>query len=356
MSAEAHPWNEPLWLRLATARRLPHALMLSGAAGLGKLAFAQRLAQWRLCSARDNGTACGLCRGCALFAAGTHPDVHVIAPERLALDDDSLMMRYAMRYVSDEAANRKRKPGLGIGVDAIRRLIDALGTHTHLAEERVVVLTPAHAMSLNAANALLKVLEEPPANTVFALVTSQPMRLPATVRSRCVRLDFSAPPTDEALAWLARQDLPAAGDAALLLSLAGGAPLTALEWAQQGFVAARDAYMNDVETLLAGGGDAIAAAARWKESGAARALRWLHGLLADLVRLRAGAAAAGLNNPDWAERLRTHADRINLKKACRAYDRVGEGRRELAGALDETLTLEDLLIELEGLTGNRQCQ
>ncbi len=356
MIAETHPWNDQQWLRLATARRLPHALMLCGAVGLGKLAFAQRLAQWRVCSARDNGAACGRCRSCALFAAGTHPDVHVLAPERLALADESLMMRYAMRYVSEEAASRKRKPGLGIGVDAIRRLIDTLGTHTHLAEERVVVLTPADAMNLNAANALLKVLEEPPANTVFALETAQAMRLPATVRSRCVRLDFSVPPSDAALAWLARQDLPAPGDAALLLSLAGGAPLTARQWAQQGFLTARDAYMKDVETLLAGGGDATAAAARWKESGAQRALRWLHSLLADLVRLRAGAQAGRLNNPDWGERLRTHADRINLKKTCRAYDRVGVGRRELAGALDETLLLEDLLIELEGLTGNRQCQ
>ncbi len=175
MSAETHPWNDGPWRRLATARRLPHALMLCGVAGLGKLAFAQRLARWRLCAARDDSAACGRCRGCSLFAAGTHPDMHVLAPERLALAGDGLMMRYALRYVSEEAASGKRKPGLGIGVDAIRRLIDALGTHAHLAEERVVVLTPADAMNLNAANALLKVLEEPPANTVFALVTARTM-------------------------------------------------------------------------------------------------------------------------------------------------------------------------------------
>ncbi len=350
MQAELPPWNAAAWRRLARAlERLPHALLLYGPAGLGKADFALRLAALRLCDEPPGDAACGRCRACRLLAAGTHPDFHVLMPEQTALAEEGLLATFAQRYGADDPPGKDRKPRAVIAVDQVRRLGEAVATRSHSSAYRVVVLQPAEAMNTNAANALLKLLEEPPPQTLMLLVAATLAPLPATVRSRCVRIDFTAPPAREALAWLADAGV-AGSDGPLLLALAGGAPLTALAWARQGFLAQREGLIDDARQLLSGGADPLAVAGRWREGGAGRALHWLHGALADMIRLRHCGEPPRLANPDCGERLRSATDGIHLNKLYRAYDAVGRRRAELGGPLDEALLLEDVLIGLQALS------
>ncbi|MDX1655478.1 MAG: DNA polymerase III subunit delta', partial [Candidatus Competibacteraceae bacterium] len=201
---ERLPWHQPHWQRLAAgveAGRLPHALLLSGPSGLGKMLFARQLTQSLLCrQPGENLTFCGKCRGCRLLAAGSHPDITRVEPE---------------------------EPGKPIKVDRVRQLCAFLGQTAR--GYKVALLSPAEAMNPSAANALLKTLEEPPPGSLLLLVTAFPARLPATIRSRCQILAFTPPLRTQALEWLSPR--VAGFQAGLLLDLTGNAPLAALEQA-----------------------------------------------------------------------------------------------------------------------------
>lgn len=319
-----YPWHQELWAQtVARRRRLSHALLLHGQAGLGKNAFALRLAHWLLCLQPGDTAACGECKSCLLLKSGNHPDLQLTRPA---------------------------EAGKPVAVDQVRALGEFVHLRPHIAPCKVVVLTPAEAMNVNAANSLLKVLEEPPPQNTLILVSHNIARLPVTVRSRCAGLLFRAPSREPALDWL-RQHVPDA-DAGLMLALAGGAPLTALERAGAGFAALRQEWLADVLALAEGRTNPLDCAGRWKEQGAEPALGWFHGLLADLVRLALAAPGeAGLANPDQAAQLQDLGKRLNLRHLLHFYDSVSETRRLLETPLDKQLLIEDTLIGWERLSG-----
>ena len=217
-----HPWNEPLLesvrKRLA---RLPHALLIHGVRGVGKLALAERIAQLLLCE--QERKPCGSCAGCRWYLAGTHPDFRRIEPEALAKELPS------GDEAPEEAPAKRSKPSIEIKVDQIRALEDFLNVGSHRGKLRVALIHPAEDMNEVAANALLKGLEEPPAGAVFLLVSHRPARLLPTIRSRCVALPVPLPAPEVARAWLEAQKVPNAGR---WLAYAGGAPLRALDYAK----------------------------------------------------------------------------------------------------------------------------
>jgi DNA polymerase-3 subunit delta' len=218
-----HPWNQPVFesFRQRTAR-LPHALLIHGARGTGKLALAEHIARFLLCEAADEARKpCGACEGCRWFLAGSHPDLRRVEPEALAREP-------AMDVEEGDAPAKKGKPSTEIKVEQVRDLAGFLNLRSHRGRLRVALIHPAEDMNPNAANALLKGLEEPPAGAVFLLVSHRPARLLPTIRSRCVALPVGIPPRGEALAWLSAQG---ARDPERWLAYAGGAPLMALEYA-----------------------------------------------------------------------------------------------------------------------------
>jgi DNA polymerase-3 subunit delta' len=341
VSGAPHPWNDPLWQRLcAGAERLPHGLLFAGPEGLGKNALAMGFAQWLLCAAPGETRPCGTCQNCTLFVAGTHPDLHVMQPERLMLENDDAMAVYARRYPVEGSKDRKKK-SQEIRIDQIRALLTSLQTHAHISRRKLALFSPAHAMNVNAANSLLKLLEEPPADTVLILVSSEPSRLPATVRSRCSRLDFAIPPREAALEWFTTA-VPGA-DHELLLDLAGGAPLKAAQWAAGDFLAQRSGLLGDTWALAAGRGDPVSCANRWQKSGVEMALVWLQGWIADLIRLASGGQPGVLFNPDALKELHAAAKRLHLKDLYAFSEKISEARRVLGGGLDEGLVIEDIL-------------
>jgi len=224
-----YPWqNDALEMLRSKRARLPHALLICGPAGIGKLTLAEHFAQGLLCEGKDGAQApCGKCEGCRWFAAGSHPDFRILEPEALARQPA------AGADESEESAvtpTRAAKPSLEIKVDQIRAMDGFLNLKSHRGGRRVALVHPAEAMNANAANALLKGLEEPPENAMFLLVSHRPGRLLATIRSRCVAVPVGIPDPGEALAWLQVQGLR---DAAPWLAFASGAPLAALKLAQE---------------------------------------------------------------------------------------------------------------------------
>lgn len=220
-----HPWNEPL-LEAVRRRleRLPHALLIHGVRGVGKLALAERVANLLLCEADDAARKpCGACSGCRWYAAGTHPDFRRIEPEALAPEPAPA------EEGAEPGPAKKGKPSIEIKVDQIRGLEDFLNIGSTRGKLRVALVHPAEDMNEVAANALLKGLEEPPAGAVFVLVSHRPAQLLPTIRSRCVALPVGLPAKEVAQAWLSSQGLK---DSGRWLAYAGGAPLRALEYAE----------------------------------------------------------------------------------------------------------------------------
>ncbi|HET7361962.1 MAG TPA: DNA polymerase III subunit delta' [Burkholderiales bacterium] len=225
-----HPWNEPIFEALKrTRKRLPHALLIHGPRGVGKLALAERLAQFLLCEhAEPDARPCGKCDGCRWYLGGNHPDFRRLEPEAIAkippVDAEE-------EEGSEAPARRTKQPSLFITVEQVRSLAGFLNLRSHRGALRVALLHPAEDLyQPNAANALLKSLEEPPAGAIFILVSHRPARLLPTVRSRCVAVPVPIPPQDVALRWLAGQGVQ---NAERWLAFAGGAPLQALAYAAE---------------------------------------------------------------------------------------------------------------------------
>lgn len=220
-----HPWNAPI---LDSLRRgldaLPHALLVHGPQGVGKLGLAERVAQLILCEFADAARRpCGTCEGCRWFAAGSHPDFRRVEPEALA------PAAAATSEGGDSEPAKKAKPSNEIKVSQVRELGDFLNVGSHRGRRRVALVHPAEDMNPNAANALLKGLEEPPGDAMFILVSHRPASLLPTIRSRCIRIPVALPPSDTALAWLRAEGVK---DAERWLAYAGGSPIRARQYAE----------------------------------------------------------------------------------------------------------------------------
>ena len=196
------PWQSDAWqhLREQLAReQLPHALLLSGVQHTGKSHFAMALARLLLCPEPVAGHNCGTCHACEMGRAGSHGD---------------------FRWLQPEGKSRVIK------IDQIREVVNFGNMTAGFGRGKVVVLAPAERMNPNAANALLKSLEEPAQDMYLLLVCHRPQGLPATIRSRCQQLRLPSPTAEQSLDWL-DQLTGKREDSAKLLDVADGRPLLA---------------------------------------------------------------------------------------------------------------------------------
>jgi len=226
MELKPYPWQDAVWQQLAAMRgRVPHALLLFGARGIGKRQLALAWAAGQLCeSPLPDGHACGVCAGCQLLTADNHPDLRRVVPAADAAPraDEAGEGGEAPAAESSKAAKASKV----IRIDQVRELDEFLSISSHRGGARIVVLAPAEVMNIEAASSLLKMLEEPPAGALFVLVADDIDAVLPTVRSRCRLLRVPPPAPAVALAWLKDQGVD---EAEARLAEAGGAPLAALE-------------------------------------------------------------------------------------------------------------------------------
>jgi len=317
------PGRELFWLapqlgalRQARARsRLPHALLIQDAPGAGGDQLALLAAQVALCSAAD--FPCGSCRDCQRAQAWSHPDLWYVAPE-----EDSRQIK----------------------VDQIRELNETLALSAHGSSASVAIISPADLLNVNAANALLKTLEEPRPGVLIVLVATVTARLPATVLSRCQRLPIRPPARAECAAWLRQQR--GAGDWEAVLDVLGNAPLLALAAEPGEVLALRAETEAQLEGALAGTIDLAAAAERWSD-GESYELRlrcaenWVTRCLAG--RLPGAPDVAELHT---AAHLPIANSSMSIRSVVRLVDALYELRRLATTTINKSLAVEQLFWQL----------
>jgi DNA polymerase-3 subunit delta' len=227
-----HPWNQPILDSLKAKRdRLPHAVLLHGPRGVGKLELAERMAQLLLCEHTDpNARPCDKCDACRWYLAGNHPDFRRVEPEAIAKAPVAAEEEGEEGSAPEAPARGKKQPSIVITIDQVRSLADFLNLRSHRGALRIALVYPAEDMNPNSANALLKGLEEPPTGAMFILVSHRPARLLPTIRSRCVALPVPIPPREAAIAWLKEKG---AESPERWLAYAGGAPVQAARYAEE---------------------------------------------------------------------------------------------------------------------------
>lgn len=344
------PWHDApyadLWQRVES--NLPHALLLTGETGIGKRRFADAFAAALLCQSPQGGFACGNCKSCLLVKAGTHPDLLLVTPEALR--------EGATESEGDgESSSKKKKPSAEIRVDDVRAVIAFAAQTAQFSGRRVVVIDPAHTMNVNAANALLKTLEEPGAGLTLLLVTDAPASLPATIRSRCQRVRLPGPAHGEAQAWLASLvgDAAKAGE---LLAAAGNPTRALLLVDDDDWVTQRKTLAGLLVDALTGAAspvrfaEAAAKARKVADEGAAASepllLDWLPSFLTDAVLLAEGAAPERLRNADIAPLLRRLVEARTTQPLFLLVDDIARMRQQMqaASGLNRQLLWEEVLL------------
>lgn len=320
-------WQTSIWKNLTQSqqsKRLAHGLLFHGADGIGKRAFALEFAHWLLCDQPLADKACGQCKTCQLIDANSHPDLLHLNPE---------------------------EEGKAIKVDQVRELIDKLSLTGHRQEGyRVILISPADALNINASNSLLKTLEEPPVNTVLILITDKPSKLMATIRSRAQMIRFDLPPTEQSLEWLIQQNMEKPD---LALKLCGGAPLAALAMTQDEGLLLRDKLFNNWQDLAINKADALESANLWIKEGfkikANLPLNWVSSWLLDMIRSLQGGLTSSMVNSDYAEVLQKLARQVDLKSLYSLLDRLNDTIRLAGTSANQQMLVEGLLLHWSGL-------
>lgn len=332
-----YDWNTPVWKSLLERMEsLSHGLLFTGPAGVGKVQFAEQFAAWLLCESSQKShslSACGQCASCHLLASGNHPDIRL-----LTLDEEE----EAEEGAEAKSSKAAKKPSTQIKIDQVRALEDFVFVGSHRQGARIAVIHPAEAMNLAAANALLKMLEEPPPNVYFILVSSNIRRLLPTLLSRCRKVVFGQPDATVAAAWLKAEGVK---NPERLLSLVGGAPLAAAEWAAAGLDAQ---YSQAADSFADARTDVVTLASKWQTGLSGKSGSWrtehlvdaLQKWLYDLQRVQLGEKpryfAAALTT------LQALAKQAAPSRLARGYADVSRIRSTVNHPLNAQLMLEDL--------------
>jgi DNA polymerase-3 subunit delta' len=312
IDSKALTWHKKFaqsWLDRIEQGRLPHAVLLAGPSGVGK-------------------------RAAAAWMAARHLDMSNAA--ELPQYPQQQIAHADMRWITPLEDKQS------IGIDQIRELVAEMSLTSYQGGGKVAVIEPAETMTNNAANSLLKTLEEPNGDALLILIADRKGRLPATIFSRCQRIDFAVPAEQDALEWLDR--IQPGGNWAEALRLAGNAPLDAIT--AMGQLDTHAAMSRDFAAVAAGRDSAIDVAARWTKLNTAFVLDWLARQVQSAI-FRASDAAKGGSRGTIDESVLKRMDRRNL--FC-YLDIINRLRGQPGGSYNVQLTLEGLLIDLsEGL-------
>ena len=294
--------------------QLTHAWLMHGTRGTGRGQFALALAQYLLCEQPEPTGACGQCPSCHWFSAETHPDSLLISPE---------------------------SEGKAIRVDQIRDLIEKLSLTPHGKQgRRVVIISPAEALNRQAANSLLKSLEEPPPNTYFFLITAELSALPATIRSRCQLLKLPSASAEQAKAWL-EQVSGGNADTQMALEIADNAPLVAGELLESGAVSTYQQFFREFIQAVSEPVPANQMAEQWLKQAEYMPINWMLRWLSVLIKLKQANTATD-SSLFKEQDVKSLLQLLTLEQLFRFYDDVLEANRLWSAPLNRRLQLESL--------------
>ncbi len=306
-----HRWHQKSWDQLVIARNakhLPHAILLAGAKGTGTQAFAQALVNSLLCeSPLENYHACGECKGCRVRKGDVHPDYFQIAIE----------------------ANKTQ-----ILIDQIRELNDFLHMSRSYLTSRVAFINPAEALNMNAANSLLKSLEEPANNSVIVLLTAQLSTLLPTIKSRCQILHLATPSKTIALQWLSEQSIQHSPEE--LLEMSSGKPLYALALDNEEHFKRRNDFANDLLAVMMQQQSLTEISKKWQTASKDELLSWQIHWVQQLIKYPF--------NKVQAQAILQIPHVVDSAKLWQLYDQLIKLRRLAHTSLNAQLFIESMLL------------
>ena len=251
------PWHSSIWRRVCAqidTAKMPHGILITGPADSGKTEFISLLASYLLCDEAEKP--CGYCKQCRLIAASTHPDMIFLSPR------DSKQIK----------------------IEQVRDLIYWATQTPQQGGNKICIINPADRLNAQSANALLKVLEEPPKNTIICLASSQPARLLPTLRSRCQRIDLNLPEKKEAITWMKGQ-ADSSIDLELQLDIADGMPLRALRSVDENYLKLRRDVAAQLVAISNGSASPVQVAASLAREEAGRIFDLLYQFVSDSIAL-----------------------------------------------------------------------
>lgn len=327
------PWHRESWEAFhqqLTQGQISHAFLISGDAQSGKRIFASMLAQFLLCENPQHNQACAACGACLLNDAGSNPDFITLEPEE------------------------KSKV---IKIDQIRELKQFIETSSHSFGKRIILLDSAENLNNNAANALLKSLEEPPADVVFLLLSDRPKSVLPTISSRCRALKLPKPSTQQALQWLQEQapESPSE-DLEFALDYAQGRPLRALATLNDESADSKKALGQDLLSVMQGRELVSKVASRYYKSDALEVLNILSYWLSVLVKFQISGNKALVKGRALQQAAALMPDSIATQRefSCALlglYENICQAQTQAMGVSNPNmqLLLEDLLLQLQHL-------
>jgi DNA polymerase III subunit delta' len=319
-------WQQKYWdllCRYSKQKRLPQALLITGAKGLGKHQLANQFAHALLCSnPQATGFNCGLCDACLLIKADTHPDLIYIKPE-------------------EEKTT--------ISIKQIRQLVTDANLKPQFEGYRVAIINPADVMTPSASNAFLKCLEEPNERTLFVLITDKPSKLPATIISRCQKLALTLPERELMLDWLNGQGIHDSQET--LLNLVGRSILTAQQITDDTLLKQRTDCFNDWMAIAKHKGYPAIISVKWQKLPETVLLNWLISWITDLIKCAAGSDHEQLCNRDMTSPTQELAQRLNLKGFYGLYDQLLSSRRLLTTQVNFQVMIEEILVQWQVING-----
>ena len=316
--AESLPWLTATRAQISGligAGRLPHALLILAKEGVGSEPLADWIAAATLCES-DDARPCGVCAACALLLADNHPDLH-----RVEREEDAQQLK----------------------IEQVRDLIDAITYTSYRGGYKIGMLVGAERLNAAGANAFLKTLEEPPANTLLMLLASPNHRLPATIASRCRRLIVPLPPEAAAIDWLSEQGI-GAREAAVRLHMSHGAPLLAAGLDAAAVQSLAEEMAQQLTQLEQARSDVSLLAERWLKSGLPLRLMWLENWITEQVRKLSREAPPSVKTVD-AVVLPRSLLKAKIRRLFELLDDVRELKRLTATSVNLQLALEGMLIK-----------
>ncbi len=316
-----YPWHKDTWSNFVNAKNqdhLPHAILLVGEEGIGKLKLAKRMAKSLLCmnTTADNTEACQQCVSCKTYHSFSNPD-----------------------YLEIRLLEDKKQ----IGVDQIRALSEFLTFSRSYNTHRVVIINPVERMNLNAANSLLKSLEEPTPETIIILVTAKVSDLLATIKSRCQLLTVKTPTKDETIHWLEQNQATNNGakiDAETLFAMVGSRPLKA-EAITQEDIENKQNFFNDLSAVMNQSLSISDMAKKWEKHDFERLINWQLYVVQNAIKKPIGA---NVNTTEEGEIITQVSQHLNSEEHWHLYQNLIKQKQYIHTSVNPLMFLENMIM------------